>query len=751
MNSPSDRKAVRCWRLGRATDNDFVVNHASVSSRHAELELLEGGGVRLRDCGSRNGTYVGSVAARITEAELVGDELVWFSLTYKIPLPLLLQQLQSGQSAADRGQQVAVDRDLIRIGRAGDNDVRLRPLAASRYHAEIRRGHDGTLRVRDLGSKLGTRVGARILRGEEAVLGRDEVVEICGQRISLALPERDETGGQLATDRTGHTLQVEGLTLVLPTGQRLIDDINLVVMPGELVAIMGPSGCGKSTLLNLCSGETQPTAGRILYDGEDLASAPESILPFVGHVPQDDLLHPDLTVEEVLRAHARIRLPADVGADEIEAKIEEVCRSIGLIDGERDLRKNLIGSSERKGLSGGQKKRVGLAMELLSDPRIVFLDEPTSGLSSFDTRQVVELLRQISIRQGIAIIVTIHQPSLPVYRMFDAVILLKAGRLAFAGPAFPDAVGYFCLGRPPAEAGPDGVMEELDREKATDLALRYEKSEYAARAAQRRLAAGGATGRCESGGRRRLTTIRIQGMAVLQRDLRARLRDRQAWAVLAAQPLCIGVLFGQLFAAPDAQERWTAMFVCALVCFWFGLNLAARELVAERPRFRRERRGGLSPLGYLGAKLTVLSLLGFAQVVLLLGLASLQVGGVDWPQPLVLGLGGITALTGICAGLVTSAWARSEIGAVGLVPLQLVPMILLGGLLKSYNPGLTGSAVAQTLADLTPIRWAFEAFSTACLGGGGLFPAAGIGLPCLVLAVFASLGVVATWWRVRRC
>ncbi len=751
MKPPSEKKVVRCWRLGRAADNDFVINHASVSSRHAELELLEGGGVRLRDCGSRNGTYVGPAAARITEAELAGDELVWFSLTYKIPLPLLLQQLQSGQPAAEQGQQVALDRDLIRIGRAADNDVRVRALAASRYHAEIRRGADGTVRIRDLGSKLGTRVGARIIRGEETVLAGDEIVEICGQRISLALPERNGAGGQVATDRTGHSLQVEGLTLVVSNGLRLIDDVNLVVMPGELVAIMGPSGCGKSTLLNLCSGENRPTAGRILYDGVDLASAPESILPFVGHVPQDDLLHPDLTVEEVLRAHARIRLPADVGADEIEAKIEEVCRSIGLLDDERDLRKRLIGSTERKGLSGGQKKRVGLAMELLSDPRIIFLDEPTSGLSSFDTRQVVELLRQISIRQGIAVVVTIHQPAPSVYRLFDSVVLLKAGRLAYAGPAFPDAIGYFCPGRSPAEAGPDAVMEELDRAKATELTLRFERSEYAARAAQRRLAAGGPTGARESGGRRRLTTIRTQWRAVLQRDLRARWRDRQALAVLVAQPLCIGLLFGQLFTRPDGQERWTTMFVCALVCFWFGLNLAARELVADRPRFRRERRGGLSPLGYLGAKLTLLSLLGAAQVVLLLGLASLQIGGVDWPQPLVFGLGGLTVFTGICAGLVTSAWARSEIGAVGLVPLQLVPMILLGGLLKSYNPGLTGSAVAQLAADLTPIRWAFEAFSTACLGGGGLFPAASIGLPCVVLSVFALVGVVAAWWRVRRC
>ena len=751
MNPLSDRKVVRCWRLGRAADNDFVINHASVSSRHAELELLEGGGVRLRDCSSRNGTYVGPDATRITEAELAGDELVWFSLTYKTPLALLLQQLQSGQPAADPGQQIALDRDVIRIGRAADNDVRLRPLAASRYHAEIRRGADGSVRIRDLGSKLGTRVGDRILRGEEATLGRDEIVEICGQRISFALPERNEAGGQVATNRVGHSLQVDGLTLVLPTGQRLVDDINLVVMPGELVAIMGPSGCGKSTLLNLCCGENRPTAGRILYDGVDLASSPESILPFVGYVPQDDLLHPDLTVEEVLRAHARIRLPADVGADEIEAKIEEVCRSIGLIDDERDLRKCLIGSSERKGLSGGQKKRVGLAMELLSDPRIVFLDEPTSGLSSFDTRQVVELLRQISIRQGIAIVVTIHQPSPSVYRLFDSVILLKAGRLAFAGPAYPDAVAYFCPGCAPAEAGPDAVMEALDREKAAELASRYERSPYAARVAQRRQSAGAPPSLRDTVGRRRLTTLRTQWCAVLQRDLRSKRRDRQALAVLAAQPLCIGVLFGQLFASPDMQERWTAMFVCALVCFWFGLNLAARELVAERPRFRRERRGGLSPLAYLGAKLAVLALCGFAQVVLLLVLASVQIGSVDWPQPLVLGLGGITAFTGICAGLVTSVWARSEIGAVGLVPLQLVPMILLGGLLKSYSPGLTGSAVAQTLADLTPIRWAFEAFSTACLGGGGLFPDAGLGLPCLVLSGFALVGLAVAWWRVRNC
>ena len=753
----SPDKVLRTWRLGRGPDNDFVINFASVSAHHAELDELEGGGFRLRDVGSRNGTYLGESAERITVAALRGDEVLRFSLGYKIPFPLLLQQLRSGRATADMGQQVTMARDVLRIGRAPDNDVRLGQLAASRYHAEIRRAADGSLRLRDLGSKLGTRVGGRIVRDEEVALGRDDVIEICGQRISLALPERGpvtgQAAGRVATDRAGHTLQVEGLALALPGGRRLLDDINFVVLPGELVAIMGPSGCGKSTLLNVCCGESAPTGGRVLYDGEDLSASPESILPFVGHVPQDDLLHPDLTVEEVLRAHARIRLPADVQADEIETKIAEVCRSIGLLDEARgiDLRKQLIGSTERKGLSGGQKKRVGLAMELLSDPRIIFLDEPTSGLSSHDTRQVVELLRQISVRHGVAIIVTIHQPAPSVYRLFDAVLFLKAGQMAFFGPAFPDAVRFFCPDRPPEEAGPDAVMEELDRLPAAALRKRYEESAYAVRSAQRRAATTAHTGGVAALGMQRLTAIRIQVLAVLQRDLRAKSRDRQSLAVMAAQPLLIGVLFGQLFMNADSAERWTATFLCALISFWFGLNMAAREMVAERPRVRRERRGGLSPLSYVVAKVILLGLLTLAQVVLFLGLANLQIHTVEWPQPTVFLLGWLTAFTGVCAGLVTSSIARTEIGAVALVPLQLIPMIFLGGLLLNYRQRLADLPLSRILADLSPLRWAFEAISTACLGGSAMFfPQPGVALPCAVLAAMSLVGLGLAWSRVRR-
>lgn len=752
MNTAApDSTSAHRWRLGRAHDNDFVVNHASVSSHHAELEELGGGGFLLRDTGSRNGTFVGRETNRITEAVLQGDEMLWFSVGYKIPLPLLLQQLRSQRPVADAGRQVSVDRNVIRIGRAADNEIRLTQLVASRYHAEIHRRPDGSLWIQDLGSKLGTRVGKRVIRDCEVPLERDEIIEICGERISVSFADKAKPTGRLAVNRAGHTLQIEGLTYVINGTRRLVDTVNLVMFPGELVAIMGPSGCGKSTLLNLCSGETKPSAGRVMYDGVELYSAPHSILPFVGHVPQDDLLPADLTVNEILLAHARIRLPADVQAAEIEAKIADVCRSIGLLDEERgiDLRYQLVGSAERKGLSGGQKKRVGLAMELLSDPRIIFLDEPTSGLSSYDAKLVIELLRQVSVQKGIAIIVTIHQPALGVYKLFDSVVFLKSGRLAFFGPAFPDAVEFFCPGQPPERAGPDAIMEELDQKPAAELGDRYATSLYATKYFQRRSTPAEPIEASHASVTRRLTAIRYQVWAVFRRDLRAKSRDRQFLAILAAQPLMIGVLVGQLFASAAGIERLTASFVCALVSFWFGLNLAARELVAERPRIRREKRGGLSPFGYVASKAAILSLLTLVQVVVLVGLLSLQISTLAWPFPEVLLIGWLTAFCGVCAGMITSSTARSEIGAVAIVPLQLIPVILLGGLLKSYNPGLTDTVLSKLLSDMTPLRWSFEAFSTAC-DATGLFPAPSIGLPCSVIALMSVIGLGCSWWRVCR-
>jgi len=705
----------RRWTLGRAAHNDYVINHTSVSNRHAELYELDSGVFRLVDLGSTNGTFIGKNGQRVTQVDLQGDEVIFLSPHFPVPFIVLRQQLLSG-STGIAGRQVDLAKDLVRIGRAPDNDVCLSPLTVSRYHAEIRRLADGSLFIRDLGTKLGTIVNGSLIKAKEVPILPDASIHIGGCRISLDFTDHVAHQAKVAVDHTGFSLRVSNLTYCPPSDKtrKLIDDVSMVIYPGELVALMGPSGCGKSTLLNILIGELAPFTGSVDYDHQDLGDAPGMILPYVAHVPQDDFLNPDLTVRETLHCYARLRLPSDLSTEEIDAKIDDVCRMLGLYDVAKgiDLRDRLIGSSERKGLSGGQKKRVSMAMELLSDPRILFLDEPTSGLSSYDTRVVVEHLRKLSSTSGVAIIVTIHQPSLQVFRIFDSVLYLKSGKLVYYGPSFPESVKFFCPQVEPESSGPDGVMEVLDGADPELLSRSFAATQIADRFIWKRLKgseAGERRGTLQK--KRNIASLLVQGRAVFTRDWMSKTRDFGALALLASQPLLIGILLGQLFHDPGSEETVKVAFLVPLVCFWFGLNTSVRELVCERTLFRRERRGGLLPTAYLGSKFLLLGGIAFAQVMVLLLLLRLQLPELSWHLGTSLGLGLLTALTGIACGLAVSSFAASQLGAVSFVPLLLIPIILLSGFVVSYK-SLAGIAVSKVLSDLMPVRWGFEGFSS---------------------------------------
>jgi len=202
----------------------------------------------------------------------------------------------------------------------------------------------------------------------------------------------------------------------------------------------------------------------VKYDGVSINAGDVSSTTHTGYVPQDDLLYGELTVAESLYYSTRFRVPDAVSDGQIKHKVAEVCNMLGL---NARIRDTLVGSTERKTLSGGQRKRVNLAMELVTDPLVLFLDEPTSGLSSRDARVVVEALRDLATTMCIPIIVTIHQPSMRVYQNFDKVIYLKDGKLVYYGNAFPDGVSYFIDNEAPEVAGSDAVMEEIeDRDAA---------------------------------------------------------------------------------------------------------------------------------------------------------------------------------------------------------------------------------------------------------------------------------------------
>jgi ABC transport system ATP-binding/permease protein len=703
---------TRIVLIGRDAGNDLVLRQPSVSARHARV-LVGPDGVWIEDLGSRNGTFVGTPPRRIDRERISLDDPLVFG-DAALPATALRDYLErtKPRPAADGVIQLD-DAALVTFGRRADASVAIDQPLVSALHASVSVDR-GRVIVRDLGSMAGTFVdGRRIERPVE--IGPGTLVQVGDQRYRLAGDARSLE----PVDATADAVEAVDVAVDAP-GKRLLEGVSLVIQPGEMVAIMGPSGAGKSTLLSVLNGQVAPAAGRIVIGGLDLHDHFELFRGRIGYVPQDDILHADLTVWQALWYAARLRLPRDMADEEIARRIRQVLAQLGL-EGTEDTR---VGDQRKRGISGGQRKRVNLAMELLTDPPILVLDEPTSGLSSTDTMSVIELLRSLA-DAGKTILVTIHQPSLEAYRRFDAVAVIardastqQVGRLAWFGRAWPDAVNFF---EPPPSGSPppttaDGLLRGLATRPVSDWVRQWERSLAKSIWVDGRAGSHAARTGSRPRPKPRPTARLAQWATLVKRGLAVKASDRWNTAVVLLQAPLVGLLIAAVFAkvlrmqpTPDTWPKAgvnmaTMMFVTALAAIWFGCSATAREIVAEWPIYRRERMVGLSILAYLGSKMAMLLLIAAVQTALLLGIVAWACGIESpwWRLYLVLYAAG---LAGGAIGLVVSATLRTTEAATALLPVLLMPMIVLGGVLVPLAdlPKLT-----QPLAAAMPSRWAFE-------------------------------------------
>ena len=312
----------------------------------------------------------------------------------------------------------------IKIGRATDNDIVIPDVLASRHHATLVPTPAGT-EIRDNRSINGTFVnGARV---DSAMLRDGDAVTIGNVDLVFAggtLARRTETE---AATRTGG-LEVHGVTWTIEGNKTLLDNISLAARPGTLTAVIGPSGAGKSTFARLVAGYTHPTTGQVSFEGHDVHAEYASLRSRIGMVPQDDVVHGELTVRQALMYAAELRLPPDTTKADREQVVNEVLEEL-------EMTKHLDTRVDK--LSGGQRKRASVALELLTGPSLLILDEPTSGLDPALDRQVMTMLRQLADAGRVVLVVT-H--SLTYLDVCDQVLLLApGGKTAFYGP--PNQIG----------------------------------------------------------------------------------------------------------------------------------------------------------------------------------------------------------------------------------------------------------------------------------------------------------------------
>ncbi|MFG3496642.1 FHA domain-containing protein [Streptomyces sp. NPDC047886] len=593
----------------------------------------------------------------------------------------------------------------IRIGRGTDNDLVIDDLVVSRRHAELRAAPDGTYWIEDVGSHNGTFLnGTRV---ERARVGPDDIVGIGHSVFCLV-------GGRLVeyTDTGEVSLDVQDLAVTVDGGRKtLLDGVTFPVGQKCLLGVVGPSGAGKSTLLGALTGLHPADHGTVLYDGRDLYRDYAELRQRIGLVPQDDILHLQLTVRRALTYAAELRFPEDTAKAEREARVDEVVHELGL-----DQRVDQPVHS----LSGGQRKRVSVALELLTKPSLLFLDEPTSGLDPGMDRSVMHMLRGLADDGRTVIVVTHSVLSLDVCDRL--LVLAPGGRIAYFGPP-RDALGFFGFPQWPE------AFEAFENDRDRDWAAEYRGSSthrrYIADAMERPLPAdAGAAGppepppKAQSWGSQLRTLVRRYAAALSA--------DRTFLVIMVALPFVMGAMARALAEGEFGPE--SALNVLLILCVGGVLTGAAnavRELVKERTIYRRERAVGLSRSAYLMSKVVVLGSITMVQAVVLtlVGLVGVPLNAPDGRGVLLPPLLEITlavallSFTAMMLGLFVSALVRKEeVTMPLLVLLAIVQVVFCGALLA-----VRGTPVLEQLAWLVPSRWAFGAMG-ATVGIGDIAP-----------------------------
>lgn len=474
--------------------------------------------------------------------------------------------------------------------------------------------------------------------------------------------------------------------------QTLLDNVSLVARPGEFVGLLGPSGAGKTTLLNVLAGSIPVSRGQVLVNGEALSDSTERWGSLIGYVPQEDIVHPELTPRQAFGYAARLRLPASASSEERAVLIGKTLELLQLSD-----RADLPIAK----LSGGQRKRVSVGVELLGRPRLLFLDEPTSGLDPSTEAKLMATLRELA-HQGRTIICTTH--IMENVDLFDRIaVLAPGGKMAYFGP--PDeAQEFFDVDRF------SQIYDRLDEKPASELQDDFRPSPQAWQlrhdvAAERLPRPFHEQDRPEPA--RRVTPL-VQWGLLSSRFLQTLLADAKTRTLLVVQPLIIGSLISLVF-----DDVRVLSFLLVIATIWFGCGLAAQQIVKERAILRRERRVAVDWTAYLLSKFALLSAITFLQSVVmwaLVGNARSLPGEISWQLASL----GLAAMNGVAFGLVISTFAVTTDSAAAAVPLTLIPQIVLAGFLL---PLPEMNSATSALANAMPARWSYQMMDAAWLEG----------------------------------
>ncbi|MDV7220668.1 ABC transporter ATP-binding protein/permease [Streptomyces prunicolor] len=760
--------ASRPYTLGRDPQGDVVVDDARVSWRHATISW-SGRSWVIDDHGSTNGTFVqgqrihqmeigpgssvhlgnatdgprlslSGAAASVASPQAQpqqqpyaaqGASPGWAQQAppqqapaqtpeqqrYQPPAAAQIPQ-QSGPGVGAGAPPVYGDRSpttfhqfslgrVMRIGRALENELVVSDLQVSRHHAEFHATPDGRFEIRDLGSHNGTYVnGQPITKGGSALLGPNDIVGVGHSTFRLVGDRLEEfvDTGDISFSARHLTVEVDG-------GKQILKDVSFGVPEKSLIAVIGPSGSGKSTLLKALTGYRPANQGDVLYDNRNLYKQFAELRQRIGLVPQDDILHKELTVKKALKYAAKLRFPADTTGAEREARIDEVLHELKL-----DIHKEKKITS----LSGGQRKRVSVALELLTKPSLIFLDEPTSGLDPGMDRDVMQLLRGLA-DDGRTVLVVTH--SVAELAICDKLLVMApGGSVAYFGPP-EEALNFFGY-----DTWAD-VFSAFENYRDYDWAGRWKGSQhYQMYAADIDAIAPQSV---QMPPMQAMKPPKPQGwmsqfMTLVRRYVGVIASDKGFLALMVILPAVLGAVSllidsGNSLLPNPARANGqripngtatTVLLILAVGACFAGAANSVRELIKERVIYERERATGLSRSAYLMSKVFVLGVITALQglMVGVIGFASREIpkqGLVLGSQTMIelcipiMGLG----FTAMMFGLIISALVKTAEKTMPLLVMFAIIQVVFTGCLFTLN----GAVGVNQFSYLMPSRWAVGA------------------------------------------
>ncbi|HQG36251.1 MAG TPA: ATP-binding cassette domain-containing protein [Bacteroidales bacterium] len=526
--------------------------------------------------------------------------------------------------------------------------------------------------------------------------------------------------------------KVDNLTYKFRDGVTAVNNVSFSLQGGNLVGILGVSGSGKTTLINLMSGILKPTSGSVKINGFDINKNRQAIEGVIGFVPQYDLLIDELTVFENLYFAAR-QCFGSKSSEEIKKITEQTLSTLGLWE-KRNLK---VGSPLKNVISGGERKRLNIALELIREPSVLFLDEPTSGLSSRDSENIMDFLRDLTFK-GKLIVTVIHQPSSDIFRLFDDVIIMdKGGYLVYFGNPV-EAIIYFktldaqinaSIGECPTcgNVNPEIIFNILEAHVVDEFGRYTDKrktkpEKWAAIFAEKQLINPVNDIHEHPQSNLDRPSKFKQFMICLNRDFKSKIANKQYIVLTLLEAPILGFILAFIIRyIPDPSSRIYVfydnenipiyIFMGIIVALFLGLTISAEEIFRDRKILKREHFLNLSRNSYLFSKITILFFISVIQVFLFLIIANpiLEVKGLFWKYFLALFT---TAFFSNIIGLNISASFNSAITIYIVIPLIIIPMMVLSGAMFPFdklNKNISSIDKVPIIAELMPTRWTYEA------------------------------------------